>query len=178
MITITSKADLDQYCSEIKQFPRLAGNQEMRSLAAQIVAAQEQRLPPEQATLAKHRLVEAHLGLVLSLAYHYAPWFDRLELIQEGNLALLPAADRCDYCDPSKHFIPHAEAYVRKVLVNTVGKDDLVQVNSNQFWYLYKHKPEAMQAIRAIQPSGAGGSLALAPLAAGAAGRAPPLRAG
>ncbi len=158
MITITSKADLDQYCIEIKQFPRLAGEEEMRSLATCIVAAQEQRLPSEQAILAKHRLVEAHLGLVLSLAYHYAPWFDRLDLmdlmdlIQEGNLALLAAADRCDYCDPSKHFTPYAEAYVRKVLVNTVGKDDLIQVNINQFWYLYKHKREALQALRAIQP--------------------------
>jgi len=152
---ITSKADLDQYCSEIKQLPRLAGEEEMRSLATCIVAAQEQRLPSEQAILAKHRLVEAHLGLVLSLAYHYAPWFDRLELmdlIQEGNVALLAAADRCDYRDPSKHFTPYAEAYVRKVLVNAVGKDDLIQVNSNQFWYLYKHKREALQALRAIQP--------------------------
>src|SRR5260370_20230257 len=155
MITITSKADLNQYCSEMKQFRRVAGDQEMRTLASRIIAAQEQRLPSEQAILAKHRLVEAHLGLVLSLAYHYAPWFDRLDLmdlIQEGNVALLAAADRCDYCDPSKHFTPYAEAYVRKMLVNTVGKDDLIQVNINQFWYLYKHKREALQALRAIQP--------------------------
>ncbi len=136
MITITSKADLDQYCSEIKQFPRLAGEEEMRALATRIVVAQEQRLPSEQAILAKHRLVEAHLGLVLSLAYHYAPWFDRLELmdlIQEGNLALLSAADRCDYTNPTKHFTPYAEVYVRRVLVNAVGKDALIQVNVNQF---------------------------------------------
>ena len=155
MLTITSKADLDQYCREIKCFPRLAGDQEMRSLGTRIVAAQEQRLPAEQALLAKHRLVEAHLGLVLSLAYHYAPWFDRLDLmdlIQEGNLALLTAANRCDYRDPSKHFTPYATAYVREVLINTVGKDDLIQVNVNQFWRLYKHKREALQAIRAMQP--------------------------
>jgi RNA polymerase primary sigma factor len=90
--------------------------------AAEIELAKRIERGGRGAEVAKKDLVEANLRLVLSVARRYA---DRgihvLDLIQEGDLGLLKAAERFDYRRGYK-FSTYATWWVRQAIVRALRK--------------------------------------------------------
>ncbi|HWE60547.1 MAG TPA: sigma-70 family RNA polymerase sigma factor [Chloroflexota bacterium] len=77
-----------RYLREIREVPRLTPEQE-RALGQRIAAGDEQAL---------HSIVEANLRLVVSIAKRYHnDHLSLLDLIQEGNIGLIRAAQKFDY---------------------------------------------------------------------------------
>jgi RNA polymerase primary sigma factor len=99
------------YLNEVCKVPQLAPEAEIE-LAKRI----------RQGEIAKKDLVEANLRLVVSIARRYA---DRgihvLDLIQEGNLGLLKAAERFDYKRGYKFSI-YAAWWVRQAILHALRK--------------------------------------------------------
>jgi RNA polymerase primary sigma factor len=76
-----------QYLAEIGRYPLLTAEQEMQ-IAQRVARGDEE---------AQQRLVEANLRLVVSIAKRYNnPSVSLLDLIQEGNLGLIRAAQKFD----------------------------------------------------------------------------------
>lgn len=71
---------------------------------------------------ARRRLVESNLRFVVSVAKHYAGLgVPLLDLIQEGNVGLLKAADRFDP-DRGHRFCTYAVWWIRQAVVRTVNE--------------------------------------------------------
>ena len=77
------------YLSQIGKIPMLTPEEE-KALAIKLLEKDED---------AKNKMVEANLRLVVSIARHYTPKgaLSFLDLIQEGNIGLMRAAERFDY---------------------------------------------------------------------------------
>src|SRR5579885_3786693 len=95
-----------QYLGEIGRFPLLTAEQEM-ALAKRVVEGDLE---------AQQRLVEANLRLVVSIAKRYNNHgISLLDLVQEGNLGLIRAAQKFD---PSKgfRFSTYATWWIRQAI--------------------------------------------------------------
>jgi RNA polymerase primary sigma factor len=83
---------------------------------------QESRQSGEQGEVAKRRLIESHLHLVLPVAErHASSHLSMLELIQEGNLGLMRALDSF----PETHFekfSAYATAYIEGFISDAVAR--------------------------------------------------------
>src|SRR5712692_2192666 len=87
--------DFTYYLADLDAIPRLSREEETQVLY-HLQLTHEGRLPAEVGIQAKHRLIEGNQRLVIFLAQKWRPSFRRLhldDLIQEGNLALLDAAE-------------------------------------------------------------------------------------
>ena len=99
------------YLKEIGRVPLLNNNCE-KELAEKMLAGDE---------LAKKRLVEANLRLVVSIAKRYVGrgmYF--LDLIQEGNLGLMKAVDKFDYTKGYK-FSTYATWWIRQAITRAIA---------------------------------------------------------
>lgn len=125
------------YLHEIGQIPLLTREQEIElsktiwrgRVAEQRLrnnghtGARRARLEREvrAAALARRRLLEANLRLVVSIAKHYVGHgLSLLDLIQEGNLGLLRAVDKFDYRRGYK-FSTLATWWIRQAIVRALG---------------------------------------------------------
>ncbi len=80
--------NMDQFLSEIRQFPRLTVEEE-RELAKKCAAGDEEAI---------RRMVNTNLRLVVSVAREYAGrGVSLLDLVQEGSIGLLKAARKFDH---------------------------------------------------------------------------------
>ncbi|HZS77975.1 MAG TPA: sigma-70 family RNA polymerase sigma factor [Ktedonobacteraceae bacterium] len=101
-----------QYLAEIGRYPLLTAEQEMR-LAKSVVEGDME---------AQRRLVEANLRLVVSIAKRYNNHgIALLDLVQEGNLGLIRAAQKFD---PSKgfRFSTYATWWIRQAISRAVAE--------------------------------------------------------
>ncbi|MCC7124566.1 MAG: sigma-70 family RNA polymerase sigma factor [Acidobacteria bacterium] len=97
-------ATLDAYLEAIARFPSLTADEE-HAMAARVQARDEDAL---------HSLVGSHLGLVIQYARRYRHLgVSLLDLVHDGNLALIDAARRFD---PATHgrFAVYARWWVRQ----------------------------------------------------------------
>ena len=110
--THTSDSSLRRYLDEIGRYPLLTRAQEVQ-LAKGIEAGDRQ---------ARERLVESNLRLVVTIARSYnSGAVELLDLIQEGTLGLIQAADRYDWRRGTK-FSTYAAWWIRHGIVQALGK--------------------------------------------------------
>jgi RNA polymerase primary sigma factor len=116
---------IDQYLAEISRIPRLSRTEE-RSLATRAVAGDR---------AARHSLVESHLPLVVSIARRYTGYNVPFEdLIQEGSLGLLRAAEKFD---PARDvaFATYASWWIRQRVSRAgVALSRLIRVPATVLW--------------------------------------------
>ena len=103
------------YLKEIGKIPLLSAEEEQRLAKA---AAEGAEGGKEEA---KHRLTEANLRLVVSIAKRYVGrGMQFLDLIQEGNLGLLKAVDKFDYTKGFK-FSTYATWWIRQSITRSIA---------------------------------------------------------
>ena len=103
------------YLKEIGKIPLLSAEEEQRLAKT---AAEGADSGKEEA---KHRLTEANLRLVVSIAKRYVGrGMQFLDLIQEGNLGLLKAVDKFDYTKGFK-FSTYATWWIRQSITRSIA---------------------------------------------------------
>ena len=99
------------YLKEIGVYPLLSGDEEVE-LAKKIA---------EGDTLAKDKLTQSNLRLVVSIAKRYVGrGLSFLDLIQEGNLGLIKAVDKFDYTKGYK-FSTYATWWIRQAITRAIA---------------------------------------------------------
>lgn len=102
---------LKTYLKQMGAIPMLTRDEELR-LA---------KLVDEGDEAAKQKLIEANLRLVVSIAKKYSnPGLDLLDLIQEGNLGLMKAADKFEYKRGHK-FGTYATWWIRQGITRAIA---------------------------------------------------------
>lgn len=103
---------LKSYFNEIKKHPLLSFEDE-QELSRKIEKGDEK---------ARHRLIEANLRLVVKIAKSYvSPGFGLLDIIQEGNMGLIRAAEKFDYRKQVR-FSTYAAWWIRQSIVRALAK--------------------------------------------------------
>jgi RNA polymerase primary sigma factor len=98
---------LRTYFGQLKRFPLVSFDEE-KELAKKIQKGD---------TNARRRLIEANLRLVVKIARaYYTPGVSFLDLIQEGNMGLMHAADKFDYAR-DVHFSTYANWWIRQGII-------------------------------------------------------------
>jgi RNA polymerase primary sigma factor len=101
-----------QYLKEIGRFPLLTGEEELM-LAERIANGDED---------AKRKLIEANLRLVVSIAKRYSSQgLPLLDLVQEGNLGLMRAAQKFDYRRRNR-FSTYATWWIRQAISRAIAE--------------------------------------------------------
>ena len=110
---------LNAYISDIRRHTMLTLEEE-RELGQRLAKKDER---------ARRRLVESHLQLVVSIARRSArSSVDILDLIQEGNLGLLQAAERFDY-RYSVRFSTYATSWIKQAISRAIQhKQQLIRL--------------------------------------------------
>ncbi len=133
-----AKRALDYYRADLDTIPPLTREEE-RELVHQLRLAREQALPAHLVTQARHRLVEGNQRLILFLARQHSRRFTRLDLedlIQEGNLALLEAAEQCPYSGEA--FSGYASLAIRRGFAKARCHDWPLSLSRDVLSALYK----------------------------------------
>ena len=112
---VSSDDPVRLYLKEIGKYPLLTTKEEI-ALAKQIAEG-----TPEEQAAAKKKLSEANLRLVVSIAKRYVGrGMQFLDLIQEGNLGLIKAAEKFDYTKGYK-FSTYATWWVRQAITRAIA---------------------------------------------------------
>lgn len=125
-----SEDTLKQYYEKVKQIPLLSAEEE-RDLSMRIQAGEE---------AARTRLIEANLRLVIKIARAFSN-FDvpLIDLIQEGNMGLIKAAERFDY-RRNVRFSTYASWWIKQAVTRSL-------VNSRRSIRLPHRKEELIKRI-------------------------------
>ena len=128
--TSMSEDTLKMYYERVKQVPLLNAEEE-RDLSMRIQAGEES---------ARSRLIEANLRLVIKIARAFAN-FDvpLIDLIQEGNIGLIKAAERFDY-RRNVRFSTYASWWIKQAVTRSL-------VNSRRAIRLPHRKEELIKRI-------------------------------
>ena len=112
---VSSDDPVRLYLKEIGKYPLLTTEEEI-ALAKQIAEG-----TPEEQAAAKKKLSEANLRLLVSIAKRYVGrGMQFLDLIQEGNLGLIKAAEKFDYTKGYK-FSTYATWWVRQAITRAIA---------------------------------------------------------
>ena len=112
---VSSDDPVRLYLKEIGKYPLLTTEEEI-ALAKQIAEG-----TPEEQAAVKKKLSEANLRLVVSIAKRYVGrGMQFLDLIQEGNLGLIKAAEKFDYTKGYK-FSTYATWWVRQAITRAIA---------------------------------------------------------
>src|SRR6266568_9596119 len=100
------------YLRDIRTFSRLTHAEEL-DLARQVAAGND---------LARRKLIESNLRLVIAIARRYtSTGVPLIDLIQEGNLGLMRAAEKFDY-QRGCHFGTYATWWIRQAVSRAAGE--------------------------------------------------------
>ena len=114
----TGEADVRQYLQEIRRYPRLTADEE-RELAQCCAAGDEQAI---------RRMVNCNLRLVVSIARDYAGrGVPLMDLVQEGSIGLLVAAQKFDYTRENR-FSTYATKWIRQGVTRCLMSHGLIRV--------------------------------------------------
>ncbi len=110
-----TKDSIRMYLQEIGEVPRLTRQEEVE-IAKKIENGQK-----DEARMAKRKLVEANLRLVVSIAKRYRNrGLNFLDLIQEGNIGLMKAVDRFEHQRGCK-FSTYATYWISQAITRAIG---------------------------------------------------------
>jgi RNA polymerase sigma factor (sigma-70 family) len=132
ILTDYTTYDLRYYYRDTKRLPCLPKEEERR-LVASLAAPTAASLPAQQITHIKQRLIEGHLGLATSIVIELCPRRCRdlfPDLVQEANLALIQATNRCDYMN-SGNFTAYVAAWMRGKVKQALADDSLIKIDSD-----------------------------------------------
>ena len=114
-ITPRSEESLDKYLTEISRIPMISTDEE-------VVLAQAIHVGGKKGKMAKEKLVNANLRFVVSVAKQYmnqgVPFID---LISEGNVGLITAAEKFDETRGFK-FISYAIWWIRQSILQAIAE--------------------------------------------------------
>jgi len=128
-----SEDALQSYLRDIRTFGRLTHAEEL-DLARQVAAGDE---------LARHKLIESNLRLVIAIARQYmSTGVPLIDLIQEGNLGLMRAAEKFDY-RRGCHFGTYATWWIRQA-VNRAATDQ------SRLIHLPEHVAARLRKVRRV----------------------------
>ena len=114
-ITPRSEQSLDKYLSEISRIP-------MVSTEDEVLLAQAIRAGGRKGEIAKDKLVRANLRFVVSVAKQYRnQGVSLIDLISEGNIGLITAADKFDETRGFK-FISYAIWWIRQSILQAIAE--------------------------------------------------------
>jgi RNA polymerase primary sigma factor len=137
--TITCRQDtefkdsLNSYLCDVRRFDLLTYAEET-DLARQAVAGNE---------LARHKLIESNLRLVIAIARHYNnSGVPLVDLIQEGNLGLIRAAEKFD-SQRGYHFGTYATWWIRQAVSRAVE-------DQSRLIHLPEHVATRLRKVRRI----------------------------
>ena len=112
-ITERSNISVNKYLKEVSRYPMVTVDEE-------VILAQKIRQGGKEADKARQILVEANLRFVISVANQYRqPNMDLADLISEGNIGLIKAAERFDDTRGFK-FITYAVWWIRQSIFSTI----------------------------------------------------------
>ena len=133
-ITPRSEQSLDKYLSEISRIPLVSTEEEV--LLSQAIHA-----GGKKGKIAKDKLVKANLRFVVSVAKQYQNQGVTLpDLINEGNLGLITAADKFDETRGFK-FISYAIWWIRQSILQAIAEySNMVRRPLNQIMVSNKIK--------------------------------------
>lgn len=131
-ITNRNSEALDKYLVEIGRAP-------MVSIEEEIELAQAIKKGGRAGERAKNKLVEANLRFVVSVAKQYQhQGLTLTDLIDEGNIGLIKAAERFDETRGFK-FISYAVWWIRQSILQAIAEQSrIVRLPLNQVGSLYK----------------------------------------
>ncbi|HLX41621.1 MAG TPA: sigma-70 family RNA polymerase sigma factor [Ktedonobacteraceae bacterium] len=146
---VDSRVALDdsvkQYLKEIGTFPLLTAAQEL-ALAERIAYGDQH---------AREKLVEANLRLVVSIAKRYAnQGLPLLDLVQEGNIGLMRAAEKYDYRRGFR-FSTYATWWIRQAISRTIAENAKtihIPVHVVELIYKIKRIARQMYQEQGIEP--------------------------
>lgn len=114
-ITPRSEQSLDKYLTEISRVPLVSAEEEV--LLAQAIHA-----GGKKGEMAKDKLVKANLRFVVSVAKQYQnQGVSLIDLISEGNIGLITAADKFDETRGFK-FISYAIWWIRQSILQAIAE--------------------------------------------------------
>ena len=112
-ITKRSNISVNNYLKEVNRYP-------MATVDEEVTLAQRIRQGGKEADKARKRLVEANLRFVISVANQYhQPNMDLSDLISEGNIGLIKAAELFDETRGFK-FISYAVWWIRQSISSAI----------------------------------------------------------
>ena len=118
-ITERSNISVNNYLKEVSRYP-------MATVDEEVTLAQRIRQGGKKAEKARQRLVEANLRFVISVANQYHQHnMDLSDLISEGNIGLIKAAERFDDTRGFK-FISYAVWWIRQSVRMAESSDCLL----------------------------------------------------
>ncbi len=125
-ITERSNISVNKYFKEVSRYPMVTVDEE-------VILAQKIRQGGKEADKARQRLVEANLRFVISVANQYHQYnMDLSDLISEGNIGLIKAAERFDETRGFK-FISYAVWWIRQSISSTIYENGrIIRLPLNQ----------------------------------------------
>src|SRR5260370_242843 len=144
-------SDLRQFVTDLASIPRVS-HEEAHQLTSSLAAAQHGALLSDLAAQAKHRLIEEHLWLVVSLVRRSPARLctpSPLDLVQEGTLGLLPSIERFDFASGG-NFPAYASATIRYAILDALPMEDTIRLSHDLSWR--NRTDERVEALRAFQP--------------------------
>ena len=157
-ITNRSEESLDKYLVEISRIPMISAEEEVE-------LAQAIRAGGQKANKAREKLVTANLRFVVSVAKQYQhQGLPLTDLINEGNIGLITAADRFDDTRGFK-FISYASWWIRQSILqaiadysNTVRRpqsqiaiSNKIKTATNEFLQKHQRYPSAEELSEIIE---------------------------
>ena len=125
-ITERSNISVNNYLREVSRYPMATADEEVE-------LAQKIRQGGKEADKARQRLIEANLRFVISVANQYHQHnIDLSDLISEGNIGLIKAAERFDDTRGFK-FISYAVWWIRQSITSAICENGrIIRLPLNQ----------------------------------------------
>ena len=125
-VTMRNNISINNYLKEVNRYPMITVDEE-------VILARKIKQSGIEADKARQRLVEANLRFVISVANQYRqPDMDLSDLISEGNIGLIKAAERFDDTRGFK-FISYAVWWIRQSISSTIYENGrIIRLPLNQ----------------------------------------------